>query len=186
MISGMAGRKINSAGSTRYKFLTLFFFIFLGMRSYAQEPFLALGKTGKGTQVVFYEGDQMRFRLKGEKYFIEDYIFGLRGNTIRFHYYEIQTTDIEAIDIRGQKRSFFSLGSLSGKLIIAGIAFVGIDQLNQVVIRDEPVGVSKGVAIVSGTLVAGGILAGLLNKRYFKVGKKNYIQIIDDRDRSSF
>jgi hypothetical protein len=135
--------------------------------------------------VVFYEGDQMRFRLKGEKYFIEDYIFGLRGNTIRFHYYEIQTTEIEAIDIRGQKRSFFSLGSLSGKLIIAGIAFIGIDQLNQVVIRDEPAGVSKGVAIVSGSLIAGGVLAGLLNKRYFKVGKKNYIQIIDDRERSS-
>ena len=186
MTSGMAAWRISSAGFIPFRALLFLIVSLFSTFAEAQEPFLALGRTGKGHQVIFYEGDELRFRLKGEKHFIEDHILGLKGNTLRFHYFEIQTTDIEAVDIRGRKKSFFSLGSLSGKLIFAGVAFIGIDQVNQVFIRDEPAGVSSTVAIVSASLVGGGILAGLLDKRYFKTGKKNYIQIIDERGRSSF
>ena len=179
----MEGLKINSAGYIRCSIL-LVFLIFTQTGILAQEPYLSLSKINKVSEVTFYEGETIRFRLKGEKYFIEEHILGLSGDEIRFHYFVVNVRDIDVVDIRGKDPSNTTLRMASGKLIFAGIALIGIDQLNQVVIRDEPAGVSTGIAITSAAIVGAGVAMRLIEKKYFRVGKKSIIQIIEPRDQS--
>jgi len=159
-------------------------FLLLVLSAFAQERYLLLRKVGKPYQIIFYEGESMRFRVKGEKYFVEDFIQGLSGNSIRFHYYNIQLDEIDAIDVRSRNFTVFSFRSSPGKLIIAGIGLIAIDQLNQVVIRDEPAGVSTGTAIVAGSLIASGFILRLIQKKYFRPGGKYKIEIVDYLEKS--
>ena len=145
----------------------------------AQDRYLLLRKVGRPYQIVFYEGEQMRFRVKGEKHFVQDYIQGLSEDRIRFHYYNIHLDEIEAIDVRDKNFTVFSFRSSPGKLIVAGFGLVAIDQANQVFIRDEPAGVSTGVAIVAGGLVASGFILRAIQKKYFRPGGKFKIEIVD-------
>ncbi|MCA6078030.1 hypothetical protein [Fulvivirga sedimenti] len=146
---------------------------------WGQDRYLLLRKVGRPYQIVFYEGEEMRFRVKGEKKFIKDYIQGLKGDVIRFHYYSIKLSEIEAIDVRGRNFTVFSFRSSPGKLFVAGIGLIAIDQLNQVVIRDEPAGLSTGVAIVSGSLIASSFLLRAIQKKVFRPGGKSVMEIID-------
>ncbi|MEJ2003430.1 MAG: hypothetical protein P8X57_00350 [Cyclobacteriaceae bacterium] len=145
----------------------------------AQERYLLLRKVGKPYQIIFEEGEQMRFRVKGEKHFVEDYIQGLSGDYIRFHYYNIHLDEIEAIDVRDRNFTVFSFRSSPGKLIVAGVGLIVIDQANQVLIRDEPAGLSTGTAIVAGSLVASGFLLRAIQKKYFRPGGKFKIEIVN-------
>ena len=108
----------------------------------------------------------------------------MKGDEIRFHYFVVNVREIDVVDIRGKDPSNKTLRMASGKLIFAGIALIGIDQLNQVVIRDEPAGVSTGIAITSAAIVGTGVAMRLIEKKYFRAGKKSLIQIIEPRKQS--
>ena len=163
-------------------FAIILFFQIICLEAAAQEPYLLLRKVGKPYQIVFYEGEEMRFRVKGEKNFINDHILGLAGDRIRFHYYNIKLDEIDAIDVRDRNFTVFSFRSSPGKLIVAGIGLIAIDQVNQVFIRDEPAGVSTGTAIVAGSLIASGFILRAIQKKYFRPGGKSIIEIIDHRE----
>ena len=145
----------------------------------AQQRYLLLRKVGRPYQIIFEEGEEMRFRVKGEKHFIKDFIQGFSENRIRFHYYDIDLSEIEVIDIRDRNFRVLGVKSIPGKLIVAGIGLVIIDQANQVLIRDEPAGVSTGIAIVSGSLVAAGFIIRAIQKKYFRPGGKHLIEIVN-------
>lgn len=176
-----AASRTNLAGYIRFSFLLIFFCGTLSNRARAQEPFLLLKRTNSLYQITIFEGEEIRFRLHGDKHYRQDHILGLKGNEIRFHYYSVNLDDIQSIDVRSRNpRSFFRSGP--GKLIFAGVALIGIDQLNQVVVRDEPAGVSTGIAIVSGSLIGAGILLKVIDRKYFRPGKKSIIRIVDPRE----
>ncbi len=164
------------------RIVTILFILIPIIQLWGQEPYLLLRKVGRPYQIVFYEGEEMRFRVKGEKKYIKDYILGLQGDRIRFHYYSIKLSEIEAIDVRDRNFTVFSFRSSPGKLFVAGIGLVLIDQLNQVVIRDEPAGLSTGVAIASASLIASSFILRAIQKKVFRPGGKSIIEIIDYSD----
>jgi len=147
------------------------------------EPYLLLRKAGTRKQVVFKEGDEIRYRLRGENYFRKSTILGLHPDTVRFHYFEVPVSDFEVIDIKGQNFQNFHYNSGGNKVIIAGVLFVVADYVSQELIRDEEGGLSGETYAIAGGIISVGIIMKLLEKRKFRPGGRYIIDIIDLRVR---
>lgn len=142
--------------------------------SQAQEK-LMIGRPGKPAKYIFEEGDMLRFRLKGEKYWNKALIQGLYGDKIRLHYATISIHEIEAVDIREQvKGRFLKIGS--ALCVRAGIGFAIVDQFNRSVVRNEP-GVDETVLLIGGALFSAGALMKLLTRKKVKIGPHYIIKI---------
>lgn len=146
-------------------------------------PYLLLKKAGTQKEVVFYEGDEIRFRIRGEDHYRRALIQGLRIDTVRFHYFEVAIRDIEVIDIRGHRYQHFHFASAGSKVIAAGMLFLAGDYVNQKLIQDEPGGLSTQTWAIAGSIVGAGLILKLFQKRRFRPGGRYIIDIIDMRPR---
>ena len=160
-------------------------FICIGGSLFAQQfegPYLLLKKSGSTKQVIFNEGDEIRYRIRGEDYFRKSLILGLREDSVRFHYFNVAIRDFEVIDIRGMQFQRFHFDSGGVKVIMAGMLFLAGDYINQKLIQDEPGGLSAQTWAISGGLVGVGLLMQLFQKRNFRPGGRYVIDIIDLRN----
>ncbi len=148
-----------------------------------QERYLLLQKAGTQKRVIFLEGDEIRYKLRGDDQFRRNYILGLRKDTIRFHYHEVALAEIEVIDIRRKGFQNFHFDSGGNKVIIAGLLFLTADVINKELIQDEPGGISGQTFAITGAIVGAGVLIKLLEKRKFRPGGRYIIDIIDLRNR---
>lgn len=144
------------------------------------QKYLLLRKVGRPYKIVFEEGQYMRFKLKGDRFFTKALIQGFGQDDIRFHYYRIKLQEIDEIDVSEKNFTVFSFRSGPGKLVVAGLGYLITDQFNQTVIRDESFGVSKRTAIISGAITSSGFLLKLIQKKRFKMRKKRHIMEIID------
>lgn len=144
------------------------------------QKYLLLRKVGKPYSIIYNEGESMRFRLKGERFFTKGLIQGFGKDDIRFHYYRIKLDEIAEVDVSNKNFTVFSFRSGPGKLVVSGLGYLLLDQFNQTVIRGESLGVSKQTAIVSGALTTSGfVLKGIQKKRFKMRKKKHVMEIID-------
>jgi len=144
-----------------------------GQIDYAQD-YLLLTKKNRPYRVKYYAGDEMRFKLKGEKHYYKALIKGFESRKIIFHYYSIDLSEIEVIDVSGKNFTVFSFRSSPGKLLVSGMALLAIDQFNQTVIREEPFGVNGNLAIVGGAISLTGIVLKLIQKKRWKMLKPKH------------
>ena len=147
------------------------------------EPYLILMKAGTSKQVVFLEGDEIRYKLSGEDHFRKNLIVGLRRDTIRFHYHDVALSELEVIDIRHKGFQNFHYSSGGTKVIMAGLLFLAGDYVSQKLIRDEDGPLSSGTYAISGTIIGVGLLMKLIEKKKFRPGGRFIIDIIDMRPR---
>ncbi|TRX57697.1 hypothetical protein FNH22_14895 [Fulvivirga sp. M361] len=147
------------------------------------QRYLVLSKVNKPRkQIIFNEGETIRFRLKGERFFTSASILGLGNDEIRFHYYRIKLDEIEEIDIRNKNFTIFNFKNWSGIFLVAGPLFLVIDQFNQTAIMNESFRVSSETATISGAFVATGLLLRVIGKKRWKCNKKKHrMQILDFR-----
>ncbi len=146
-------------------------------------PYLLLKKSGTSKQVVFREGDQIRYRMRGEDHFRKGLILGLRRDTVRFHYFEVPLSDFEVIDISSHNFQNFHYSHGGDKVIIAGVLFLAADFVSQKLIRDEEGELSPATYAISGGIIGAGFLMKLFHKRKFRPGGRYIIDIIDLRVR---
>lgn len=154
---------------------------FFGVCAQQPQRYLTLSKVNKPRkQIIFYEGESMRFRLKGERFFNSGWIQGFGEDEIRFHYYRIKLDEIAEIDVDNKNFTIFNVKSWSNVLLVSGPLFLAIDQFNQGVIRDEPAGINSETVVVSGTMVASGLMLRWLRKRRWKCDRRKHrMKIID-------
>jgi hypothetical protein len=159
-------------------------FLFTNGVTYCQEkqgPYLLLHKAGSNKSAVFYEGEEIRYKMKGEDHFRRAHIAGLRGDTIRFHYQKVSLAEIEVVDIRGKNFQKFSWSSAGDKVIVAGAVYMLADYVNQELIQDDAGGVSEATFVAGGSIIAAGIIMKFLKQRYFRTGGRNILEIVNLR-----
>lgn len=161
-------------------FCLLFLFAF-GFGQKVEGPYLLLQKAGSQKRVIFKEGEKIRFKVKGEDHFRKDFIVGLHGDRIRFHYQEVVLSEIEVIDIRHKEFGTFKLSPAGNKVIFAGALFIIGDYISQSLIREEEGGLSGTTYAIGGGIISVGILMKLAKKRKFRPGRRYILDIIDLR-----
>ena len=152
----------------------LFFSVFIPSLTLAQDKLL-IGKPGRPSTYEFHEGEMLRFKLKGEKYWNKGYIQGLYSDRIRFHYNTILLDEIEFIDVRDRGKGRF-LHTFSWIGTRGGAGFAAISQINKTFVADEP-GIEEKAVSIGAAIVAGGILLSIFKKRKVRLGKKYQIRI---------
>ncbi|MFY0653696.1 MAG: hypothetical protein JXQ96_16750 [Cyclobacteriaceae bacterium] len=152
-------------------------FIFYAHHVQAQD-FLLLSKSGMKKRFKYYEGDEFKFRLKGEKHFNTKQILRLRNDSIFFNASSIAISEISKVDIRSVNKHWFDPDILAQMGIYAGVGYLLVDQFNHTVVRGDGWDVDKGVLKTSAILVTSGILIHKTKRRYFKVNGRNKIKIV--------
>lgn len=145
----------------------------------AQSEYIVVEKTMTSKQIKYSSGDQIVYKLKEEDFFRTDYIVSLNDTSIEFHYSRVRYWDITQVNIKGKKLSKFDMKSAGGKIQIAGIALIAIDQFNQVVIRGEDASFNEGIWIIGGSIFVGGTLMRVLNRKVIKLGGKYRIRYMN-------
>ncbi|UII23055.1 hypothetical protein [Fulvivirga ligni] len=134
---------------------------------------LIVAKKFRPPKYSFYEGQTIRFKIKGEKYWNKGLIQGLGDDFIRMHYAKIMLSEIEAIDIRSQQKNF--LNTLTGILAIGAIGFPGLDTINGVLVHGESVDGKSW--LIGAYLATGAVILYFIQKRKVKIGKKYLLRV---------
>lgn len=155
------------------RMLLILVFLMFFFKSSAQ--YLLLQKKNRPYQVIFEEGEYLRFKIKGEKFWRRALIQGFEDDEVVFHYFSLHKDDFALIDVSNKKFTVFSFTSGPGKLMIAGVAFIAIDQLNQTAINNQKFGISSKTALIGGGITASGIVLRLIQKKRWKLHKSNHM-----------
>ncbi|NJN25356.1 MAG: hypothetical protein HC819_04955 [Cyclobacteriaceae bacterium] len=141
-------------------FLILVFYVIIasGSHTFAQREMLVLEKTFTNKKLEYGSGDEISFKLKNEDFFRTDHIVALNDTAIEFHYNQIAYHEIAAIDLKGRRFSGANLRAIGGKLQFVGLAYIAIDQFNQVVVAGDDASFNSNVWIVGGLIYAAGTI----------------------------
>jgi hypothetical protein len=145
----------------------------------AQQEFIVVEKTLKNKQIIYSSGDKITFKLKDEDFFRTDHIVALNDSSIEFHYHNILYDEIAEINIRGKRFSSFNVQSVGTYAQIAGIAYIAIDQFNQVVVRGEEASFNEGVWLAGGLVFVGGTILKMLSPKKIKLDGKYKIRYMN-------
>lgn len=139
--------------------------LILAAESQAQKQFILM----KRQTVVarFSEGEYIRLKLKNRSY-REGRIMQLQDGLIITSNDTIPFISIDKINTKGRrvKDTQASIGKL---LMVAGIGYFAIDQVNTLFFIEGQSGIDEGVAITSAALAGTGVVLLLTRSRYLKV-----------------
>ena len=154
-------------------FLTFLFLFTLAKPGYGQE---LLFHKNRIREVFYKKGDVITFRVAGEKFKITAEIKGFADSLIVFRDFTINPREITHLYFDSKTRGWFILRmKYSRLLIVAGAGYGLLDILNS----GE---VDKKTTIISGSMLAAGILTGLFIPRYFKIRGKRKLIIINNHE----
>jgi ABC-type polysaccharide transport system permease subunit len=145
----------------------------------AQKEFIVIEKTLSNKQIKYSSGDAISYKLKDEDFFRTDHIVALNDTSIEFHYNTIPYADIAQVDIRGHRFANMNIHGIGTYAQIVGIAYIAVDQFNQVVVRGEDASFNEGVWIAGGTIFLGGTIMKLLTPKKLKLGGKYRIRYMN-------
>jgi len=158
----------------------IFLYMALAISLYANgQKYLVLKKRNK-VKVAYEAGDKIKFKLKDEQFYTEQMIVGFGQDMIRFHYFDVPLSEIEEIKLVNKRARGFNFNAFSSLFLQIGIGYLVVDQFNQVVIQNQPAGISNSTAIVSANMIATGLLLKLFNKKRFKINNTKYRLEISD------
>lgn len=160
-------------------FFILIVTLFNPKEALAQREFIVVEKTLKNKQIVYSSGDEISFKLKGEDFFRTDHIIALNDTSIEFHYNRIAYHEISEINIKGKRFSNFNVRSVGTYAQVIGIAYIAIDQFNQVVVSGQDASFNENVWLAGGLIFAGGTLLKLLEPKKVKLGGKYRIRYMN-------
>lgn len=136
-------------------------------------------KTLTSKQIVYSSGDPISYKLKEEDFFRNDHIVALNDSAIEFHYNQILYHEIAQINIKGKRFGGINLKSIGTTAQIVGIAYIAVDQFNQVVVRGEDASFNEDVWIAGGAIFAAGTVLKMLSPKKIKLGGKYRIRYMN-------
>lgn len=148
--------------------------VLISTSSLFAQKILAFDKSGKVKRVRYYQGELIKLNLTtGERIFgtierIQDSSFIVHGKTIKL----TQVTRV----YNTQKLAGFKL--FSKFFLFGGIAYLPLVTTNRAINNDDPI-VSKQAAIISGSMLATGIIFKTIANKSYKISAKRPLKIID-------
>lgn len=162
-----------------YRFtLLVLFLVFFHFSSQGQNVLL-LEKSGTKKRTVFKSGDEIRFKLKGEKHFRHDHIISVKDSSIIFHYNKINLEEIIEVDIRKKDFLNFNLKQAGSRIQIVGGMYIVLDQFNKSVVQGREWQFEEDVWVTGAVLFAAGTGIKFLHPKKFKVGGRYRLHIIN-------
>jgi hypothetical protein len=158
---------------------TLIFSIASVDRVCAQREFIVVEKTMSDKQITYSSGDEISYKLKDEDFFRTDHIVALNDTAIEFHYNMIAFHEIAEVNIKNKRFGKVNLRGIGGKVQFVGLAYIAIDQFNQVVVQGEDASFNTSVWIVGGLIFVGGTLMKVLTPKKIKLGGKYRIRYMN-------
>ncbi len=140
---------------------------------------LMLEKTGTNKKAIYKSGEEIKYKLKGEDHFRQDYIVSIKDSSIVFHYNKFNLEEIAEIDIRKKNFININLKSIGTMMQIAGASYIVIDQFNKTVVRDQQWEFDQDVWITGAVIFAAGTVVKFLHTKKFKVGGRYKLRIIN-------
>ncbi len=133
--------------------------------------YLALDRIGKAQRVRFYAGDEIEYRVKGEKFRRKNDILGVTNDGFLIAGGEIKTAWVERVWVK-RKYQTSNLPRQAQKLLPpVGLVMLIADLLSEKKIT--------GFGLVGGGMILSGIGLRILNtKRYF-IGKNSLLKSIE-------
>lgn len=127
--------------------------------SYAQKQMVLL----KGQKVILrlYPGDEIVFTMRGSEDRIVSYINNLYDTALLAHEMLVPFSKIERIYF---DRPTF-VNKIGRALVVGGVGFFLVDQLNTVVVRGEEPSLNDNVTRASVAMVAAGLPMALIRKK---------------------
>ncbi|MCB0495210.1 MAG: hypothetical protein KDC79_03690 [Cyclobacteriaceae bacterium] len=130
--------------------------------TYAQ-TFMVLEKMGTKKRHVYYMGETIEYRLKGQKEFTSDQITNILDSAFVTQSDSIPFKSIDRINIKPKRRA--TLLNVAGPyLIIAGLGLTAIDLINRGVVQGGDASWDSSIGTISGILVGTGALVMILQK----------------------
>jgi hypothetical protein len=127
---------------------------------------------GPYREVRYSMGDIITFKIKTHPEGITDQIIGFEDQTIRFRNYTVNVTEITHMYLDKKTKNWWFLKYKYGVLLIfTGTGYLLADWINTGEIQKE-------TAIVSGSMIAGGLLLKVITSKWIKVKGKKKLAIV--------
>lgn len=155
-------------------FLSVFTVLLFSTGSLPAQKIVAFDKPGKVKRIRYYHGDLIKLKLNsGERVFgtidqIMDSSFVVQGMVIGL-------TDVSRV-FNTQRLAGFSF--FSKLLFRAGLAYFPIVTVNRAINDDDPT-FSQQAAIISGSMLATGIIFRLIANKSYKISEDRPLKILD-------
>lgn len=154
----------------------------LGGQCLKAQQSLDLHKRGSKTHYYFQAGDTLSLALQNKRQITAIWEYA-GDSTIWLADTVVQLKDIRWISIADRKEGP-RWNMASNLLIIAGVGYFAVDQLNTIILTDAPLSIDKGVVRASGGMLGAGLLikaiARLSRVDKARIGKKYAIHLQDD------
>lgn len=145
----------------------------------AQREYIVIEKTLSNKQIKYSSGDKISYKLAGEDFFRTDHIIALNDSSIEFYTKQIKYREISQVNIKGQQFGNMDLSGIGSFIQVAGIAYIAIDQFNQVVVHGEEASFNQEVWLAGGLVFIGGTVLKLLSPKKVKLGGKYRIRYMN-------
>lgn len=158
------------------KYIFLILFCSISLTSFGQgEKYLVLDKPGRVKRIRFYVGDELIFKLTGDKHLYKDIIEAVSDTSIRVRGAWVPVEEIKLIkeykEANLLKQAIYFLPR-------AGIIYFLADTFNPVFTGGE-VFVSRSGVIVGGSLIAGSLILRLFAKRTYRINNYRTLKILE-------
>ncbi len=135
------------------------------------QPGLVFAK-GPDREVMYVTGDIITFKIKTQPEKIRDQIIGFEDQNILFRNYKVHVSEITYMYLDKKTKNWWFLKHKWDKLlIITGTGYFILDWINTGEIQKE-------TAVISGSLVAAGLLAKVIFSKWIKVGGKKKLAVV--------
>lgn len=158
----------------RFRISVLFLLFCIAAECVGQEKYLVLDKPGRIKRLRYYAGDEVIFKLKGDKTTYSTIIQSVGDSTIKVRDTDIPIKDIRAI-IRHNENGF--LYQAARILPKAGILYFLGDTFNPI-FRGEKPNVSRSGVIIGSSLFIGGNALRLFKKRTFRINNYRTLKVL--------
>jgi hypothetical protein len=156
--------------------MRIFFLVILCLtlsKGFSQKQLVLL--KGQRVKLRLYPGDDIVFKLRGVEGKRSSYINNLFDTAVMAHRTNIPLHKIE--------RLYFSQGNfmnvVGGLLVVGGVGYFLIDQVNLVLVNKESFEVEEKVAIPAAIMVGVGLPMMLVRKKSQRVGGRYRLLVVD-------
>jgi len=147
----------------RYFFSTLVL-LCCAVAAYSQNQLVLL--KGEKIKLRLYPGDDFVYRLKGSKTIYTSYVNNLSDTAVVAHNTIVPFYKIDRIYFKHHNLK----NVVGGLLVVGGIGYFAIDQLNVTLVRGDKANLDEGVTTASAIMVGAGLPMLLINKKSEKLG----------------
>ena len=144
--------------------------------TFRPQKYLALDKPGRIKRIRYFIGDEIVFRLQGDRLVYRDIIAAIDDSSFTIFGTKVLVREVDEVILRRQS-NFATQASVL--LPLAGIIYFLADNLNPVISGREKFSVSRGSVVVGASLIGAGVLLRLTQKKRHHLGKNKRLRVLE-------